>query len=144
MSCSNEPYPPSFPLPTSQTNSTIMSAQGSFHSCCEDNGQISLPPTPPPVFISPSSLDTLLSDVPTLDAVTLRGILSGAIGTIHQAQEAHNRETMRLRTQIEMLERCIEHYEILHPNCPEGYEANEGRAPGFYIPGPNKTMVLAK
>ena len=43
-----------------------------------------------------------------------------------------------------MLERHVEHYEILHPDCPEGYEANEGRAPSFYIPGPNKTTVLAK
>ena len=51
---------------------------------------------------------------------------------------------MQLRTQIEMLERRIKHYEILHPNCPGGYEANKGRAPGFYIPGPNKTTVLAK
>ena len=89
-------------------------------------------------------MDALLSDVPTLDAVTLRGILGGTIGTIRQAQEAYNRETMRLRTQIKMLERRIEHYKILHPDCPEGYEANEGRAPSFYIPGPNKTTVLTK
>ena len=121
-----------------------MSAQESTHSCCEDDGQISLPPTPPPMSVSPTSLDALLSDVPTLDAATLRGILGGAIGSIRQAQEAHNRETMRLRTQIEMLERRIEHYEVLHPDCPQGYEANEGRAPSFYIPGPNRTTVLAK
>ena len=43
-----------------------------------------------------------------------------------------------------MLERHVEHYEILHPDCPKGYEANKGRAPSFYIPGPNKTTVLAK
>ena len=63
-----------------------MSAQGSSHSYCEDDGQISLPSTPPPVSVSPNSLDALLSDVPTLNAVTLRGILGKAISTIRQAQ----------------------------------------------------------
>lgn len=121
-----------------------MSAQESTHSCCEDDAPIFVSPTPPLVSVSPSSLDALLGDVPNLDAITLRGILGGAIGTIRQAQEAHNRETTRLHTQIETLERRIEHYEVLHPDCPEGYEANVGRAPNFYIPGPNRTMVIAK
>ena len=105
---------------------------------------ISVSPTPPPVSVSPVSLDLLLRDVPNLDVVTLRGILGGAIGTMRQNQEAHDREKMRLRVQIETLERCLEHYEIQHPECPQGYEANVGRAPSFYIPGPNKTTVLAK
>jgi hypothetical protein len=43
-----------------------------------------------------------------------------------------------------MLERRIKHYKITYPNCPEGYEANTGRALSFYIPGPNKTTILAK
>jgi hypothetical protein len=120
-----------------------MSAQGSTHSCAGDD-YISRSPTPPPVSVSPSSLDTLLADVPNLDATTLRGILGGAIGTIRQVQEAHARETVRLRGQIETLERRVEHYEITYPDCPEGYEANTGRAPSFYIPGPNKTTILAK
>ncbi|KAI0262503.1 hypothetical protein BGY98DRAFT_940445 [Russula aff. rugulosa BPL654] len=63
---------------------------------------------------------------------------------MRQNQEAHDREKMRLRVQIETLERRIEHYEIQHPECPQGYEANVGRAPSFYIPGPNRTTVLAK
>ena len=121
-----------------------MSAQGSTHSCCEDNATISVSPTPPPVSISLNSLDTLLRDVPNLDATTLRGILGRAIGTLRHTQEAHDRETMRLRTQIEMLECHIEHYEIQHPECPQEYEANVGRAPMFYILGPNRTTVLAK
>ena len=121
-----------------------MSAQGSTHSCCKDDGQISRSPTPPPVSVSPSSLDALLGDVPNLDATTLRGILGEAIGTIHQTQKAHNRETMWLCTQIKMLEWRVKHYEVLCPDCPTGYKANEGRAPSFYIPGPNKTTVLAK
>jgi hypothetical protein len=121
-----------------------MSAQGSTHSCCEDDAPISVSPTPPPVSVSPTSLDNLLRDVPNLDAATLRGILGGAIGTMRQAQEAHDRKKGRLRVQVETLERRIEHYEIQHPECPQGYEANVGRAPSFYIPGPNRTTVLAK
>ena len=121
-----------------------MSAQESFYSCCEDNGQISLPPTPPPVSVSLSLLNDLLRNVPTLDAATLRRILGRAIGTIRQTQEAYNRKIMRLCTQIEMLERHVKHYKILHPDCPEEYKANKGRAPRFYISGPNKTTVLAK
>jgi hypothetical protein len=63
---------------------------------------------------------------------------------MRQNQEAHDREKMRLRVQIETLERRIEHYEIQHPECPQGYEDNVGRAPSFYIPGPNRTTVLTK
>ena len=63
---------------------------------------------------------------------------------MRQNQEAHDREKMRLCVQIETLERRIEHYEIQHPECPQGYEANVGRAPLFYIPGPNRTTVLVK
>ena len=63
---------------------------------------------------------------------------------MRQNQEAHDREKMRLRIQIETLERRIEHYEIQHPECPQGYEDNVGRALLFYIPGPNRTTVLAK
>ena len=121
-----------------------MSAQGSSHSCCEDDAAISVSPTPPPVSISPASLDLLLRDVPNLDVVTLRGILGRAIGTMRQNQEAHDREKMWLRVQVETLERRIEHYEIQHPECPQGYKNNVGRAPSFYIPGPNRTTVLAK
>jgi hypothetical protein len=121
-----------------------MSAQGSTHSCCEDDAPISVSPTPPPVSVSPASLDLLLRDVPNLDVSTLRGILGGAIGTMRQNQEAHDREKMRLRAQVETLERRIEHYEIQHPECPQGYENNVGRAPSFYIPGLNRTTVLAK
>jgi hypothetical protein len=121
-----------------------MSAQGSTHSCCEDDVAISVSPTPPPVSVSLMSLDNLFRDVPNLDAATLRGILGGAIGTMHQAQEAHDCEKTRLRVQVETLERRIEHYEVQHPECPQGYEANVGRAPSFYIPGPNRTTVLAK
>ena len=121
-----------------------MSAQGSSHSCCEDDAAILVSPTPPPVSVSPASLDLLLRDIPNLDIVTLRGILGGAIGTMRQNQEAHDREKMRLRVQVETLERRLEHYEIQHPECPQGYENNVGRAPSFYIPGPNKTTVLAK
>ena len=121
-----------------------MSAQGSTHSCCEDDAAIAVSPSPPPVSVSPASLDLLLRDVPNLDVATLRGILGGAIGTMRQNQEAHDREKMRLRVQIETLERRVEHYEIQHPECPEGYENNVGRAPSFYIPGPNRTTILAK
>ena len=121
-----------------------MSAQGSSHSCCEDDAAISVSPTPPPVSVSPTSLDNLLRDVPNLDAATLWGILGGAISTMRQAQEAHNCEKMRLRIQVETLERHIEHYEIQHPKCPQGYENNVGRAPSFYVPGPNRTTVLIK
>ena len=121
-----------------------MSAQGSTHSCCEDNAPISVSPTPPPASVSPASLDLLLRDVPNLDVVTLRGILGRAISTMRQNQEAHDHEKMRLRVQIEILERRIEHYEIQHPECPQGYENNVGRAPSFYILGPNRTTVLAK
>ena len=121
-----------------------MSAQGSSHSCCEDDAPISVSPTPPPVSVSPASLDLLLQDVPNLNVVTLRGILGGAIGTMQQNQEAHDHEKMRLHVQIETLKRRIEHYEIQHPECPQGYETNVGRAPSFYIPGPNRTTVLAK
>ena len=121
-----------------------MSAQGSTHSCCENDAAISVSPTPPPVSVSPTSLDNLLQDVPNLDATTLRGILGGAIGTMQQAQEAHERKKMRLRVQVKMLKRRIEHYEIQHPECPQGYKNNVGRAPSFYIPGPNRTTVLAK
>ena len=121
-----------------------MSAQGSSHSCCEDDAAISVSPTPPPISVSPASLDLLLRDVPNLDVVTLRGILGGAIGTMRQNQEAHDREKMRLRIQIKTLERRIEHYEIQHPECPQGYEDNVGRAPSFYILGPNRTTILAK
>jgi hypothetical protein len=120
-----------------------MSAQGSTHSCAEDD-YVSRSPTSPPVSVSPNSLDTLLGDVPNLDAATLWGILGGAIGTIRQVQEAHTRETVRLWGQIEVLERQVEHYEITYPNCLDRYESNEGRAPSFYIPGPNKTTILAK
>ena len=63
---------------------------------------------------------------------------------MRQAQEAHDRKKMRLRVQVEMLERRIEHYEIQHSECPQGYKANVGRAPSFYILGPNRTTVLAK
>ena len=121
-----------------------MFAQGSTHSCCEDDAAISVSPTPPPVSVSPASLDLLLQDVPNLDVGTLRGILGGAIGTMRQNQEAHDRKKMRLHVQIETLERRIEHYEIQHPKCPQEYENNVGRAPSFYIPGPNRTTVLAK
>ena len=55
---------------------------------------ISVSPTPLPVSVSPTSLDNLLRDVPNLDAATLRGILGRAIGTMRQAQEAHDREKM--------------------------------------------------
>jgi hypothetical protein len=61
---------------------------------------------------------------------------------MRQNQEAHDRKKTRLRVQIETLERQIEHYEIQHSECSQGYEANVGRAPSFYIPGPNKTTVL--
>ena len=121
-----------------------MSAQGSTHSCCEDDGAISVSPTLPPISVSPTLLDALLGDIPNLDAATVRGILGGAIGTMRHTQDAHNRETLRLRTQIETLERHLKHYEIQHPKCPQGYEANVGWAPSFYIPGPNRTTVLAK
>jgi hypothetical protein len=63
---------------------------------------------------------------------------------MRQAQEAHDCEKTRLHIQIETLERRIEHYEIQHPECPQGYEANEGRALLFYILGSNRTTVLAK
>ena len=63
---------------------------------------------------------------------------------MRQNQEAYNCEKMRLRVQVETLERRLEHYEIQHPECPQGYEDMVGRAPSFYIPGPNRTTVLTK
>ena len=63
---------------------------------------------------------------------------------MQQSQEAHDHEKMRLRIQVKTLERRIEHYEIQHPECPQGYENNVGRAPSFYIPGPNRTQHQAE
>ena len=93
MHHSNEPYHPSSPSFITHT-SFAMSAQGFTHSCCEDDGNYPVAPegqvpnshslTSLSVSVSPTSLDTLLRDVPNLDASTLQRILGRAIGTIRQ------------------------------------------------------------
>ena len=91
-----------------------MLAQGSTHSCCKDNNQISCSLTPLPVSVSPTSLDTLLNEVSTLDAVTLQRILGGAVSTIHQTQKAHickHQEKIHLlENGLKALKTAFEHF----------------------------------
>jgi hypothetical protein len=84
--------------------------------------------------ISPRTIVSVLGPNPDVDALTLRALVDGLLATIKKREFEHELQQNNAATQVEALERHLEHHEESHSQPPEGFLKNNGRLPCFNIP----------
>jgi hypothetical protein len=92
------------------------------------------PQQPPVAPLSPDTVLSILNNPEALDTVMLEHIARGLVATIHKRQLDQFAAQNRANVRIAQLEQQINHYQSTFETPPDGYEENNGRAPGFLIP----------
>ena len=86
---------------------------------------------------SPFSLRTisnLLNQFPHEDMETMRVIAQGLLSTIQRREIEHFAEKNQMQSNVERLKENILNLTANWNTCPEGYEENGDKVPGFVIP----------
>jgi hypothetical protein len=94
--------------------------------------------------MSPSTIVTTLAAHPDLNMNILRAIANSLLSTIAQCKAQAASKMCHLREQIRGLHDHVEHYENQFKRPPDGYVANEGHIPHFYITLGNGVHCPAK
>jgi hypothetical protein len=100
--------------------------------------------SPPARPISPRTVVNVLGPEADVDAPTLRALVDGLLATIKKHEFEHELQQNNAATQVEALERHLEHHEESHSQPPEGFVENNGRLPCFNIPCGAGLYRLAK
>ena len=104
------------------------------------NTVLSCPPSP----LSLRTISSLLNQFPHKDTETMRVIVQGLLSTIQKREVEHFAEKNRMQSNVECLEENILNLTANWNTCPEGYEENGDKVPGFVIPVGEGLYRLAK
>ena len=91
-------------------------------------------PSRPASPLSPRIISNLFNQFPHEDAETMWVIAQGLLSTIQRCKVEHFAEKNWMQSNVEHLEENILNLTANWNTCPDGYEENRDKVPGFVIP----------